>query len=160
MTDMALMLFIMALGAFVKTITRILFCVFVVFLLWGTLQYVCATWNDELKLEKGYYLTIWERDHYVIDYRRYYLSTSYYTVLREPVTYLEFSSDYVLARTRTKHYWVIDKTEKPVFLYDDNENIYRCSTLRGPMDSISFFYFKDSVSFISSPHYRWSLYQE
>ena len=139
---------------YVKT-KIIFFVVFAGLLLWGILQFICATWYDEKELNNGYYLTIWERNYYVIDYRKCRLSTKYNMVLHEPILKLEFNSEYVFARTKTGDYWIIDKTITPIFTYDSLDNKYYCSALWGPLDSAYFYHFRDSVHFISKPQNRW-----
>ena len=139
-----------------KQKTKIIILISVGIILCETLQYICATWNDEKSLKQGYYLTVWERDFFVIDYRKCRFSTESNTVLHEPVTSLEFSSEYILASTRAGDNWVIDKTITPVFSYDSLANKILCSTLWGPMDSVSLLHFRDSVHFNSKPKNRWS----
>jgi len=148
------MSFIMVWERFIKALAKLLV---ILGLLFCAVQYICVSWYDEKKLNDGYYLTLWARNYYVIDYRNCFLSENS-SVLHERVIKLEFSSEFIFAQTEKGRFWVINKTKKVFFDYEQEQN-HRCSSLSGPMDSLAFTHYKDSVHFISKQKDRWTLKQ-
>jgi len=138
-----------------RTIRRILLLIIILGCSWGALHYICATWYVVKELNHGYYLTMWERNHYVIDYKASALSISSNPVLYEPVVFLEYSDSIILIQTNDGNNWVINCSITPSFSHDTTNHISHCSSLIGPLDSLSIIPYHELVKI--GPSSVWSI---
>lgn len=115
----------------------------------------------EKKLGNNYLLCVWARDAYDITYRVSFWEDGR-PVLHDFVSELEYSNRWIFVKSLSGRYWVIDKSI-PYHSIDDSlqKKIGRYSeSVIGPLDSLSFISYKDSVRFQNDCRGKWALEDE
>ncbi len=146
-------------------------------LCYAILYYVTSTWYDEANLKNGYVLTYryrarernqhkW-REWYLIQHRPFYFSSDSRPVLIDIITSVDYSKEWVFIQADSDRYWILDKSS--AFLpYDDEEIEQRrleheegymsySDNVIGPIDSLSYYHFIDSVGFVRDDKCHWSV---
>lgn len=111
----------------------------------------------EKNLKDGYFLTIWAREQLVIDYRKGFMSENHYPILFDYVSKVESSRQWIFVESLSGNYWVIDKSIPYEHIPDEENHMKYATSVLGPMDSVSFFHFKDSVGFQAKEKDIWTL---
>ncbi len=134
-----------------------------------------STWYDEEYLKDGYVLTYWGREWnqykwrewYIIEHRPFYLSSDSRYVLKDVITSVDYSKQWIFLRTDSDRYWIINKSS--IFRQLDYEDIVHnrpeqkedymsyADNVFGPVDSISFRHFMDSVGFVQNDKCHWEI---
>lgn len=141
------------------TLKVLVICFFIALLLSGTLA--IRDFYVEKKLGNNYLLCVWARDAYDITYRVSFWEDGR-PVLHDFVSELEYSNRWIFVKSLSGRYWVIDKSI-PYHSIDDSlqKKIGRYSeSVIGPLDSLSFISYKDSVRFQNDCRGKWALEDE
>ena len=131
-------------------------------LLYLLMAYCTSHYYEEKNLGKGYGVSIWARDHYIIDWYPSRFSPTFKIIVYQRVCYVEYSRSYIFCKTRndqTKQteYWVIKKIRPPQFQKDSLSLSETCTSLIGPLDSSAYNHYKDSLHFVPNPRNTWSI---
>lgn len=141
------------------TLKVLVICFFIALLLSGTLA--IRDFYVEKKLGNNYLLCVWARDAYDITYRVSFWEDGR-PVLHDFVSELEYSNRWIFVKSLSGRYWVIDKSI-PYHLIGDSlqKQIGRYSeSVIGPLDSLSFISYKDSVRSPNDCCRKWALEDE
>ena len=118
---------------------------------------------DIKSLKDGYVLTYWAREIYQIEYRSLLFSWDSHPVLKDSFSEIDYSSNWIFIKTKASRYWIIDKyaeyeeidNDLSSFIFEPEFMVFTNNVI-GPLDSISFEVFKDSVSFESFNSRHWN----
>lgn len=131
--------------------------------------YCIVTFDDLRNLRDGYFVIYVARERRLIERRPCVLSENRQCVFEGNVDELDvyYNRRWILVKTRPSQYFVIDKSmdlkeiiREPIDpnlrrrLREPDYYIYTTNVI-GPMDSIAFVHFQDSIGFVPHKYNRW-----